>query len=88
MKMKTNSSTLSISMNHDAFRMPQVPFTFEFESECPNGNSVTKQSPNYHSSDLEKSVEWLNGNLATVLSQNCHLAIQTLTHMQTEPEVF
>ena len=34
---------------------------------------MAKQSPNYHLSDLEKSVEWLNGNLVTVLSLNCHL---------------
>ena len=55
--------------------MPQVPFVFEFESERPNGNSVTKLSPNYHSLDLEKSVKWLNGNSGTVLSPNCHSAI-------------
>ena len=36
------------------FEIPQVPFAFEFESERPNGNSVTKQLPNYHSSDLDK----------------------------------
>ena len=41
--------------------MPRVPFAFEFESEWPNGDSVTKQSPNYHSSDLDKvsqTAEW------------------------------
>ena len=38
-----------------AFRMPQDPF--EFESEWLNGNSVTKQFLNSHSSDLEKLVE-------------------------------
>ena len=34
--------------------MPHVLFAFEFESEWPNGNSVTKQSTNYHLSDLER----------------------------------
>ena len=41
--------------------MPQVPFAFEFESERPNSNSVTKPSPNYQPSDLDKvgqTVEW------------------------------
>ena len=82
--------------------MPQVPFAFEFESERPNGNSATKQSPNHHSTILEKSVKWLkvkaiwpfdplypnlmNVNLATVLSPNYHSAVQTQT--QTQPEVF
>ena len=42
--------------------MLQVPFVFEFESEWPSGNSATKQSLNYHSSDLVKSVEWPNSN--------------------------
>ena len=36
------------------FEIPQVSFAFEFESERPNGNSVTKQSLNHHSSDLDK----------------------------------
>ena len=43
------------------FEIPQVPFAFECESEWPNDNSVTKQSPNYHSSDLDKvgqMAEW------------------------------
>ena len=40
-----------------AFCMPQVPFAFEFESERPNGNLVTKQSLNYHLAISEKSVE-------------------------------
>ena len=66
--------------------MPQVPLAFE--SEGPNGNWVTKQLPNYHSPDLEKSVEWLNGSSLTVLSPNCHLAVQTQIQMQTEPGVF
>ena len=30
--------------------------------------------------------KWLNGNLATVLSLNCHAAVQTQT--QTEPEAY
>ena len=55
--------------------MAQVPLSFEFESERPDGNLATNQSLNYHSSDLEKSVEWLNGNSATVLFPICHLAI-------------
>ena len=29
-----------------------------------------------------------NGNSVTVLLLNCHLAVQTQTQMQTEPEVF
>ena len=66
--------------------MPQVPLAFE--SEGPNGNSVTKQLLNYHSPDLEKSVEWLNGSSLTVLSPNCHLAVQTQIQIQTEPGVF
>ena len=36
------------------FEIPQVLFAFEFESEWPNDNLVTKQLPNYHSSDLDK----------------------------------
>ena len=75
--------------------MPQDPFAFafEFESEHLNGNSVTKQSLNYHSAILENSVKWLNvaapfdqlypnlmnGNLATVLLPNYHSAVQTQT---------
>ena len=80
--------------------MPKVLFAFEFDSEWPNGNSVTKQSRNYHLAILECSVEWpnaicpfgrlypnlTNGNLVTVLSPNCHAPVQTQT--QTEPEVF
>ena len=58
-----------------AFCMLQVPFAFQFESEQLNGNSATKQLPNYHSSDLGKSVKWPNGNSVTVLSPICHLAI-------------
>ena len=38
---------------------------------------MTKQSPNYHSSDL-----------VTVLSLNYHSAIQTQTQMLTEPETY
>ena len=37
-----------------AFEIPQVLFAFEFESEWLNGNSVTKQSSNYHLSDFDK----------------------------------
>ena len=55
--------------------IPQVPFAFEFECEWPNGYLVTKQSPNYHLSDLEKSVEWPNGNSTTVLFPNRHSGI-------------
>ena len=46
--------------------MPQVPFAFEFEYEGPNGTSMTKQLPNYHSAIQEKLVEWPNGNSVTV----------------------
>ena len=71
---------------------------------------MAKQSPNYHLSDLEKSVEWpncnlvtvlslnchltnfypnlMNGNLATILLPNYHLAVHTRTQTQMEPEVF
>ena len=55
-----------------AFCMSQVPFAFEFESEQPNGNSVTKQLPNYHFSNLKKSVKQANGNSVIVSSPNCH----------------
>ena len=60
---------LSLVMVHSL--CTRVPF----ERERPNGNSVTKQSVNYHLSDWEKSVEWSNGNLVTVLSLNCHSVI-------------
>ena len=43
------------------FEIPQVPFAFEFESELPNDNLVTKQSPNYHLSDLNKVIKQRNG---------------------------
>ena len=65
------------------FEIPQVLFTFEFEFERPNGNLETKQPPNYHTFP-----EQPNGNLATVLLPNCHLAVQTQTQMQTEPEAY
>ena len=45
--------------------MPRVPFAFEFESERPNGNSVIKQLPNYHSVILEKVSQ----------TADCHLAV-------------
>ena len=48
---------MSHPLHSCAFCMPQVLFAFEFESEWPNGDSATKQSLNYHLSDLEKSVE-------------------------------
>ena len=41
-------------MQKGAFEITPVPFAFKFESEEPNGNSATKQSRNYHSSDLDK----------------------------------
>ena len=83
-------------MNSSAFCMPRVPFV----SDRLNGNSTTKQSLNYHSSDLDEVGQtaewhlavrltfpkWPNGNPATVLSPNCHLVVETQT--QTEPEVF
>ena len=69
------SEYVSISVCESALCMPQVPSAFEFESEPPNSNSATKQSPNYHLSDLEKLVKWLNGYLATVLSLNYHLKV-------------
>ena len=60
-------------------------FHLRFVSERPNGNSMTKQLANYHSSDLDKvsqMAEWhlairptflkrSNGNSATVLMPNC-----------------
>ena len=44
------------------FEMPQVPFAFDFESEWPNDNLVTKQSPNYNLSDSDKVGQTANGN--------------------------
>ena len=84
------------------FEIPQIPCAFEFESEWPNGNLVTKQSLNCHSANLEKLVEGTNGNLATkqfesgwlndnsmtVLLPNCHSAVQTQTQTQTESEAY
>ena len=61
--------------SQSVFEIPQVPFAFEFESERPNGKSAIKQSPNYHSSDLDK-VKLPNGNLETKQSLNCHLAVR------------
>ena len=55
----------------------RFPFALEFESEEPNDNSVTKQSPNYHSSVWIMTIKCPNGNLVTKQSPNCHLAIQT-----------
>ena len=66
-------SNLSATVLNRTFCMSRVPFAFA--SKRPNSNLTTKQLPNYHSSDLEKSVYWLNGNSATVLSLNCHSAI-------------
>ena len=81
------------------FEILDVLFVFEFESERPNGNLMTKQLPNYHLPALDKVsqtaewysaiptfLKWLNGNSVTVLSPNCHSAIQTQT--QTEPEAY
>ena len=48
--------------------MPQVPFAFEFESERPNSNSVTKPSPNYHPSDLDKVGQTVERHLAIRLT--------------------
>ena len=74
-KSLKSSSNLSATVLNRTFCMSRVPFAFEFESKRPNSNLATKQLPNYHSSDLEKSVYWLNGNSANVLSLNCHSAI-------------
>ena len=38
------------------FEIPRVPFAFEFQTERPNGNSVTKKLPNCHLVIREKSV--------------------------------
>ena len=84
-----------------AFCIAQFPLASEFESEWPNGNSVTKQWLNYHSAISEKLVEWLNaiwpfdqlypnlmnGNLVTVLLLNDHSVVQTQTQIRTELEV-
>ena len=51
-------ATGRVNLTLYAFCMPQVPFAFEFESEWPNDNLATKQSPNYHSSDFGK-VSWM-----------------------------
>ena len=68
------------------FKMVQVQFAFE--SERSNGNSVTKQSPNYHSSDLDKvgeTVKWHLANRPTFLKwPNGNSATQT----QMEPEAY
>ena len=81
------------------FEIPQIPFAFEFESEQPNGNSVTKQLPYYHSSDLDKVgqttkrlidqtfLKGPNGNSVTVLLLTCHSAVQTQTETQTDTEL-
>ena len=61
-----------------AFCIPQVPFALEFESERPNNNSATKQLPNNHSSNLEKSVKRANDNLRTKHLVNHRLAIQLI----------
>ena len=92
--------TENITFPQRALCMPQIPFAFE--SEQPNGNLATKQSPNFHLAIQGKLVEWpdgiqlfdqlypnlTNGNLATALSPNYHLAVQTQTQMHTEPEGF
>ena len=58
--------------NFRVFEMPQFPFGFEFEPERPNGNSATKQSSNYHSSD------WSNGRMA-IWRQSFHRITIRLT---------
>ena len=68
-------SKFKVNIKKRVFCMPLVLFPFEFESERPYGNSVSKQLPNYHSSNLEKSVKWQNINLVTVLSPNSHSAL-------------
>ena len=82
------------------FEIPQVPFVFEFESEWSNGNSVTKQSPNYYSTIQTQTVlspnyylvvqltfpNWPNCN--SVMLLNCHSTVQTRTQTQTEPEAY
>ena len=81
------------------YSMARVPFVFEFESEWLNDNSATKQLLNYHWAISEK---WsnaillfvqlypnlMNGNSMTVLSLNCHSAIQIQTQMQRELRYF
>ena len=67
--------------------MPQVPFAFEFESERPNDNSVTKHLSRLPFVKFRKVGQM--AELATVLSAlslNWHSAVQT--QMQTEPEEF
>ena len=71
---------------HAFFEIPQVPFVFD--SEWQNGTLVTKQSLNYHLTIRQSFPNLTNGNLATVLSPNCHSAVQTQTQTQTEPEVY
>ena len=78
------------------FEIPEIPFVFELEleSERPNGNLATvlsaldkvSQTAEWYSAIPPIFLKWLNGNSVTVLSPNCHSAIQTQT--QTEPEAY
>ena len=68
------------------FEIRRAPFAFEFKTEQPNGNSEAKQLPNYQLAIWMTFPNLTDGNLATVLSTNCHSAVQTQTQM--EPEAF
>ena len=46
----------------------------------PNGNSKTKEPFD--------QPQWPNSNSATVLSPNCHSAVQTQAQTQTEPKAY
>ena len=64
----------SISKASGVFEISQVPFAFEFESERPNTNAVTKKLPNYHLTVGLTFPRLTNDNSMTVLSTNCHSA--------------
>ena len=49
------TSVTTYRFNHTGvFERTQAPLAFEFQSERLNGNSATKQSLNYHLSDMDK----------------------------------
>ena len=57
------SAVSNVTLVLGVFEIPRVLFAFEFESERPNGNLATKQSPNYHSTDFiqiwQMEIRWL-----------------------------
>ena len=51
------------------YKIPQIPFAFEFECNWPKGNSATICHQNCHLSHLEKVGEQPNGNSVTICRQ-------------------